>query len=1574
MTKYSRLVLVNDTNDEWSVENDTSNSSNKTINIDNIDNTGFATLAANTRHLYSASTNMVVHGDTTNTITTNPGAIAVLYLSQTLKDFGTITVNEASTVEDTTDAYLAEQYAGFVLRCIGNDDSGMITNLTNVNHRTIIDYGGSELKYDGISDTIFQAEYKGGSGTITITNTNVKLEPLITTVPLPRIIMDMNGHVDVTACDNTSSSTTITYNTTDSVGITDISFPDNTGNAGSIIATNCPNLKTVTISAVKDYSTTSVYLDNCPQVTGLTFSVSNPCTFKSVGDLTFKNCEKLIDIFSNCIFYTTKQCNIVVDNCPSLTSIGSIQGTPATITGNGVTNGGLGANIEVSNCPLLETIGDHQPGQSDYVVNSDNNVIFGISECNSVCYADGYYVVVGNDSGTGVYAIGSMNADNIISCSAANSITGITSLNSVCYANGYFVAVGSVTVESEAGKSSSTGVYAIGTMNPNTEINWSNGMKIPGATSLNSVCYANGYFVAVGSVTVESDNIGICATGTVNGGTIDWTVTKINGIASIDSVCCGNGHFVAVGNNCDSSAIGLYTIGSIGITGHVIWNETATQVASDNLISVCFANGYFVAISAQKYYTGTVSTDGTVKWSEGNELQKSNTYNSICYGSGYLLISGFNDSMIGHISADGKITLRSEASIPGNEACYGNGCFIIVGAGGYTTIQLQTQSLTGTTASGDTGVTNLYSVCYGEGYYVAVSSNDGTGDTNNYAIGTMNSDGTMTWKPGQISGISNLQSVCYGDGYFVAVSSNNDYVIGTVNPDGISMTWATGTISSISNLWSVCYGNGYFVVVNDSSTNNYAIGTVNSDGISMTWATGTISSISNLWSVCYGNGYFVIIGYSSYAVGSMNDGTMTWTPGTISGIGRLRSVCYGNGYFVAISDNGINNYAIGTVNSDGISMTWTIGTINDIGELQSVCYDKGYFVAVDNANSNYAIGNVNSDGSMSWTVRQIEDISNLQSVCYGDGYFVTVGTSGDYVTIQLQDTNASVNTSITNCPKITDLGASNSPPSTSYLGYYIDSDPQSFAIPTSVKDNYIFVSNLTDDTLCYGPDIHHLTSTGQKATKIATSIPGYVVIYDDINYYYASFSNGILGTFTELTGVAGKLYEGCNAVYAINADNKTIYVIGIGIGTNGKPGKLYELSSASDLSSLILNGTICTYKNKIYNISENLISIYTLNASNGLDYNSVENLDIQGIISYASASSEYLVVCTTSNLYVFPITDSEISDTSLLSLSGEYYSALYLRNHKFIAFTDSAVMVVNATSNKLTATNQMSISDSISGLCRYGEFGVIGYNINSINIYTFTVKGAVNKPVIRITGTNPEYKQLAIKSWAGESMFGQTEPIDLQYSRIRSGTGIDIQSTYYTDNDGLLNLQSTAYSESDKLIIALIEALDANAKIQFHPNNRITFTAKNNYGEFIGCTLTDGTLTITNGRFIYNNIQYYTDDDLTVNNFSIQSKYPISITGNGTIDQSWFTNPITLRTNGTINDSLISLKQNQYINENNNLFVNTTASQIIYSSSTIKEPVTEPVTENIHTRDTDTFVVNPIPSRNLETPPIMQAM
>ena len=155
----------------------------------------------------------------------------------------------------------------------------------------------------------------------------------------------------------------------------------------------------------------------------------------------------------------------------------------------------------------------------------------------------------------------------------------------------------------------------------------------------------------------------------------------------------------------------------------------------------------------------------------------------------------------------------------------------------------------------------------------------------------------ISWTEGNMPSSTYWWSVCYGNGKYVAISSTNIMAYST---DGIN--WTQGNMPSSQDWRSVCYGNGkYVAVAYDTNIMVYS-----TDGIS--WTQGNMPSSQSWRSVCYGNGKFVAVAYNTNIMAYSTDG-ISWTQGNMPSSETWKSVCYGNDKFVAIGNGTDFSYA-----------------------------------------------------------------------------------------------------------------------------------------------------------------------------------------------------------------------------------------------------------------------------------------------------------------------------------------------------------------------------------------------------------------------------------------------------------------------------------------------------------------------------------------------------------------------------------------------------------------------------------------------------------------------------------------
>jgi hypothetical protein len=268
------------------------------------------------------------------------------------------------------------------------------------------------------------------------------------------------------------------------------------------------------------------------------------------------------------------------------------------------------------------------------------------------------------------------------------------------------------------------------------------------------------------------------------------------------------------------------------------------------------------------------------------------------------------------------------------------------------------------------------SVTYGNGLFVAVSSDGGTSDQ------IMTSPDGVNWTSRNSTMANQWQSVTYGNGLFVAVASNgttDDQIM--TSPDGVNWTSRT---SPVANAWSsVTYGNGIFVAMASSGLITDQIIT-SPDGIN--WTSRTSLGVDSWTSITYGNGKFIAVSDGPpYNFMTSPDG-VHWSYQTSPGSYKWKSITYGNGLFVAVASDGTTSDSIAT-SPDGI--TWTNRASDGI-DWGSVTYGNGLFVIVPRSNQPI----VTSPDGITWTSHSVADALAWQSVTYGNGLFVAVASNG----------------------------------------------------------------------------------------------------------------------------------------------------------------------------------------------------------------------------------------------------------------------------------------------------------------------------------------------------------------------------------------------------------------------------------------------------------------------------------------------------------------------------------------------------------------------------------------------------
>ena len=426
------------------------------------------------------------------------------------------------------------------------------------------------------------------------------------------------------------------------------------------------------------------------------------------------------------------------------------------------------------------------------------------------------------------------------------------------------------------------------------------------------------------------------------------------------------------------------------------WRNPLPQ--GNDLRGITHGNNMFVAVGS--YGTILTSPDGTNWTTQTSGTEKS--LSSVTYGNNLYVAVGEGTILT---SADGKSWSvgLSRTDVDLYSVAYGNNTYVAVGGiGGYGTIMTSPDGVTWTSLS--SGISTFYGIAFGNGIFVAVSTN----------YSWCSTDGSI-WTTGSFRGGWAGGGITFGNNIFVAVGINGS--IQTTN-DGITWTAQTAPGITYSTFTGVTYGNNIFVAVcydGDTITSSDGItwterilpsdsiqlrkvawggniavavgdyGTIITSPDGKTWT--ELSSGTSVWltNVSYGNNTFVAVGStpSGSTILSSTDG-VSWTSRSPSTSSRLEGVAYGNNIFVAVGAGKI------MTSYDGITWTWRV---NSNSYLLQVTFVNNIFIAVGLHGSI-----ITSPDGITWTQRSSGTGAILNAIAYGNNIFVVVGVSGTILT------------------------------------------------------------------------------------------------------------------------------------------------------------------------------------------------------------------------------------------------------------------------------------------------------------------------------------------------------------------------------------------------------------------------------------------------------------------------------------------------------------------------------------------------------------------------------------------------
>jgi hypothetical protein len=361
---------------------------------------------------------------------------------------------------------------------------------------------------------------------------------------------------------------------------------------------------------------------------------------------------------------------------------------------------------------------------------------------------------------------------------------------------------------------------------------FSTNLNVLGGANLTGVTFGEGKFVAVsdldGAFVVSNDGT-------------NWVSGKAPTFSSLSSVAYGNGLFVAVGK------AGALLTSSDGES----WRREAAG-NSGWFLSAAYGNStYVVAGAAARLDDGTLvqrrilsSADGET-WTEAPPIAdplavESQPVHGLAYGNGRFVAVSELEGSSSQVSTNG-IDWWASASLPGgNAVAYGNGLFVSVGPDSSRLLgpgaSVSEDGLTWTRIWLIPAADTLRAITFSSPAFFAVGDNyavrfttDGSwsefsvGGSSLYGV-ALNSERAVTvgaaggiilsphdpaWSPTT----NTLYSVAFGNGRFVAVGAN-----GVILSSSNLVNWVLRNSPTTNDLYAVNYLNGRFLAVGANGT------------------------------------------------------------------------------------------------------------------------------------------------------------------------------------------------------------------------------------------------------------------------------------------------------------------------------------------------------------------------------------------------------------------------------------------------------------------------------------------------------------------------------------------------------------------------------------------------------------------------------------------------------------------------------------------------------------------------------------------------------------------------------------
>jgi hypothetical protein len=533
----------------------------------------------------------------------------------------------------------------------------------------------------------------------------------------------------------------------------------------------------------------------------------------------------------------------------------------------------------------------------------------------------------------------------------------------------------------------------------------------PFSDTMQSICFGDGKFVAVGSGGVIH---------TSSDGQL-WDDGQRPVLFTLNKVIYANDQFVAVGNH------GTIVTSPDGFN----WSLQVSGTTND-LLAVTFGKGLFVAAGTAGRLA--ISTDG-ISWNSASAGTED--LNWITFGNGVFMLPATNLPTVYYgativqvqVSADG-LTWTTE-SIPAPiywsnphylfQVEFGNGVFLAVVqdeiyyTGAYYPVGHLYQSSDGTNwiqgAQGGqfptfNGGTYHRFLAFANGDFYEFTANPSIGSYTdpNYLISAANSSAYVQ-NPAP-SDASDAKYMAYGNGRYVLIEDNGKSWTSTD-----ATNWTSGYSGFRTDVFQIISGVSNYVAIGSQPI------LISPDGMNFTAISnspyfigveGDVYGIFN--AIAFDGTNFVAVGgayngmpplgpASGFVYTSTN--STDWTPRTSNANQILTAICRGPARWVAVGQNG-------AVISSPNTLTWTLRASGTANTLNSVAFGNGNYVAVGSGGTI-----ISSPDGATWDVQYSGTTSSLNCVIFADGEFIAVGQDGTILTSPDGDTWGAIVSSTT---------------------------------------------------------------------------------------------------------------------------------------------------------------------------------------------------------------------------------------------------------------------------------------------------------------------------------------------------------------------------------------------------------------------------------------------------------------------------------------------------------------------------------------------------------------------------------